>query len=64
LLTVTEYINSLSDDSIENITATTAWETAQEFRRDSALIQLAEKMFGLSNDQVDEMFINGSKITA
>jgi len=59
-----DYINSLSDDSIENITAKTAWETAHEFRRDSALISLAEKMFNLSNKQVDEMFINGSKITA
>lgn len=59
-----EYINSLDNDSIENITAKTAWETAQEFRRDSTLIQLAEKLFGLSNEQVDDMFIYGAKITA
>ncbi|WP_392552933.1 hypothetical protein RHO14_03450 [Orbus wheelerorum] len=59
-----EYINSLSDDTVENITAKTAWETAQEFRRDSNLIQLAEKIFSLSNEQVDEMFIQGAKITA
>ncbi|WP_392562473.1 hypothetical protein RHO12_03050 [Orbus sturtevantii] len=58
------YINSLDNDSVENITAKTAWETAQEFRRDSALIQLAEKLFSLTNKQVDEMFIQGSKITA
>lgn len=59
-----DYINALSDDSIENITTKTAWETAQEFRRDSALIRMAQGMFKLTDDQVDEMFINGAKITA
>lgn len=59
-----DYINSLADDTAENITAKTAWETAQEFRRDSALIKMAQGMFNLTDDQVDEMFRQGAKITA
>lgn len=59
-----EYLESLSDDSIENITAKTAWENAQEFKRDSALISMAQIKFGLTERQVDEMFIQGEKIEA
>lgn len=59
-----DYINSLSDDSLENITAKTAWETAQEFKRDSSLIKIAQSMFKLTDDQVDDMFKKGAKITA
>lgn len=59
-----DYINSLSDDSVENITAKTAWENAQEFRRNSALILNAQAMFKLTDAQVDEMFKLGAQITA
>lgn len=59
-----DYINSLSDDSVENITAKTAWETAPEFRRDSALIQLIQRKFELTDNLVDELFVNGADITA
>ncbi|WP_392563182.1 hypothetical protein RHO12_12605 (plasmid) [Orbus sturtevantii] len=58
------YINSLDNDSVESITAKTAWETAQEFRRDSTLIQLAGKLFNLTDEQVDKMFFEGAKIKA
>lgn len=59
-----DYINSLDGDTVENITAKTAWETAQIFKRNSALIGLAQKLFKLTDEQVDEMFKQGAKITA
>jgi len=58
-----EYINSLSDDTVENLIAKTVWETAQEFRRDSALIKLVQNTFELTDGRVDEIFIEGAKIT-
>lgn len=53
------YINSLSGETAKEIVIKTAWETASEFRRDSTLINTCKEMFGLTDEQVDEMFIKG-----
>lgn len=58
------YIKSLSGDTAQDVVIQTAWETASEFRRDSATILMAQKMFNLTDEQVDQMFINGAEITA
>jgi len=56
-----DYINSLSDDSIKNITVKNVWETVQEFRRDFALIKLAQNTLKLTNEQVDDIFVKSAK---
>lgn len=58
------YIKSLSGDTAQDVVIQTAWETASEFRRDSATILMAQKMFNLTDEQVDQMFIKGAEITA
>lgn len=58
------YIKSLNTDIEENDEIADAWELAQEFKRDSLTILAAQKQFELTDDQVDMMFIEGSKITA
>ncbi|WP_392559652.1 hypothetical protein [Orbus mooreae] len=59
-----DYIKSLDGDTTKEIVIQTAWETASEFRRDSTLINTCKEMFHLTDEQVDEMFIHGSEITA
>jgi len=58
------YINALADDTIENVTVKTAWETAAEFSRDSALIELIQNEFKLTHEQLDELFRQGAGLKA
>lgn len=61
---IDEYINTLSDDIVDDVTAKTAWSVSQEFRRDSVFIQLVQSRFKLTDEAIDDIFIKGSKITA
>lgn len=58
------YLNALTDDTIERVTIKTAWETAQEFSRDSALIGLIQTEFKLTDAELDDLFRQGLGITA
>ncbi|WP_392552977.1 hypothetical protein RHO14_03680 [Orbus wheelerorum] len=58
------YLNALADDTIERVTVKTAWETAQEFSRDSALIGLIQTEFKLTDAELDDLFRQGLGITA
>ncbi|WP_392564594.1 hypothetical protein RHO13_03775 [Orbus wheelerorum] len=58
------YLNALTDDTIERVTVKTAWETAQEFSRDSALIGLIQTEFKLTDAELDDLFRQGLGITA
>lgn len=41
-----------------------AWQDAQEFRRDSPTVAAMASMFGLSDSQLDDLFLMASGITA
>ncbi|WP_392560846.1 hypothetical protein RHO12_06475 [Orbus sturtevantii] len=58
------YINALADDTIERVTVKTAWETAQEFCRDSTFIGMIQTEFKLTDVQVDNLFKQGIDIKA
>ncbi|WNO06053.1 hypothetical protein [Rhodoferax mekongensis] len=41
-----------------------AWQDAQEFRRDSSTVQALSQILGLTSEQVDQLFIAASGISA
>lgn len=41
-----------------------AWQDAQTFERQSDTVAVLQNVLGLSNEQVDELFLQASKITA
>ncbi len=53
----------MADPSTPAITSL-AWEEASEFRRDSPTISAMAAALGLNDAQIDQMFIDGAKITA
>ncbi|OCG21150.1 hypothetical protein A9G11_08405 [Gilliamella sp. wkB108] len=60
---INDYVNNLDDKSDENIILKTAWETASEFSRTSFPVMTAQRLFNLTDEQGDEMFLAASKMT-
>lgn len=60
---INDYVNDLDDKSDENIILKTAWETSSEFSRTSFPVMTAQRLFNLTDEQGDEMFLAASKMT-
>lgn len=62
--TVDAALRAGKDADDQGMFAWQAWEQANEFTRDGDLINSLGGSFGLSSDQLDDLFIAGSTITA
>jgi hypothetical protein len=60
LPTIRTYIATLGEDDITRL----AWESAAEWERTSPTVNALAAMLGLSDAQVDELFIAASQVSA
>jgi hypothetical protein len=57
---VRTYINTLDQNNVQRL----AWENAADWERSSPTLNALATMLGLSDAQVDELFIAASKVSA
>jgi len=60
LNTVRAYINTLDQNNVQRL----AWENAADWERSSPTLNALAQMLGLSDAQVDELFIAASQVSA
>lgn len=58
--TVNNYMASLPVDNLQRL----AWEDAQEFRRNSPTVAAMQTLLGLSDAEIDDLFIDAATIEA
>lgn len=58
--TVRTYINTLDQNNVQRL----AWENAADWERSSPTLNALATMLGLSNAQVDDLFIAASQVSA
>jgi hypothetical protein len=58
--TVRTYINTVDQNNVQRL----AWENAADWERSSPTLNALATMLGLSNAQVDELFIAASQVSA
>ena len=56
--TVNNYMASLPVDNLQRL----AWEDAQEFRRNSPTVAAMQALLGLSDTEIDDLFIEAATI--
>jgi len=58
--TVRTYINTLDQNNVQRL----AWENAADWERSSPTLNALAAMLGLSDAQVDELFVAAAKVSA
>ena len=58
--TVRTYINTLDQNNVQRL----AWENAADWERSSPTLNALAQMLGLTNAQVDELFVAAAKVSA
>lgn len=57
------FIKDLPEGASDNIIIKTSWDFAPEFSRDSLLVTAAQRILKLSDDEIDELFKQGGKLS-
>lgn len=57
------FIKDLPEGASDNIIIKTSWDFAPEFSRDSLLVTAAQRFLKLSDDEIDELFKQGGKLS-